>query len=49
MLWNQVRADVLRRLEEQAGTLPFEERVQIAEHAAREVVELTDAAYERQA
>jgi hypothetical protein len=36
-LWSDVRADVLRRLEQHAPALPFEMRVMIAEDAAREV------------
>lgn len=43
MLWNLVRADVMRRLADHAPTVAFEERVMIAEHAAREVQELLEA------
>lgn len=40
-LWTHVRRDVLGRLELHKPELPYEERVLIAEHAAREVLELT--------
>lgn len=36
-LWEDVRRDVMRRLEDHAPTVPFEDRVRIAEDAAREV------------
>ena len=36
-LWGDVRRDVMRRLEEYAPTVPFEDRVRIAEDAACEV------------
>lgn len=39
-LWRDVRADVMRRLESAYLLLPYEERVRIAEHAAREVQDL---------
>lgn len=37
-LWGDVRRDVMRRLEEHAPTVPFEDRVRIAEDVAREVL-----------
>lgn len=36
-LWSAVRYDVLRRLEDYAPSVPYEERVLIAEDAARDV------------
>lgn len=36
-LWNDVRSDVMRRLNEHAPTMPFEMKVIVAEDAAREV------------
>lgn len=38
-VWSRVRGQVLHVLEELRPDLPFEERVMIAEHAGREVVE----------
>lgn len=40
-LWTHVRRDVLRRLELHKPEITYEERVLIAEHAAREVLELS--------
>ncbi|MET0884929.1 MAG: hypothetical protein ABWX92_00640 [Mycetocola sp.] len=39
-LWRAVRADVLRRLEDAYPDLHFDEKVLVAEHAAREVQDL---------
>lgn len=39
-LWRNVRADTLDSLAYAYPLLPFEERVQVAEHAAREVQDL---------
>lgn len=38
-LWNDVRSDVLRRLQEHAPTLPYDMRAMLAEDAAREVLD----------
>lgn len=37
-LWSDIRSDVMRRLEEHAPTVPFVDRVHIAEDVAREAM-----------